>query len=272
MDQKSLVPILQKQVRFYDDEITAVLVEEAGEKVVYVPIRPICDFLGVTPTGQRDRIFRDPVLSEVVTNIRVTRSQGQARSVMALPLDYISGWLFGINANRVKPEVRERLIRYQKECHRVLATAFREGQLTADPTFDQLLRADSPAAQAYRMAEAIMKMARQQLLLESELEAQRGILDNHTERLESIESQLGTPARQITPEQATQISQAVKTIALELGKRSGRNEYGGVYGELYRRFDINSYKLLPAKKFDAAMSWLNQWLQSLSDVDVDVAF
>lgn len=268
MSEKSLVPILQKQVLFYDDEITAVLVEQADEKVIYVPVRPICDFLGVSPTGQRDRIFRDPVLSEVVTNIRVTRSQDQARSVMALPLDYISGWLFGINANRVKTEVRDRLIRYQRECHKVLANAFREGQLTADPTLEDLLRADSPAAQAYRMAEAIMKMARQQLLLESELEAQRGILDNHTERLESIEIQLGNPSRQISPEQATQISQAVKTIALELGKRSGRNEYGGVYGELYRRFDINSYKLLPASKFDAAMGWLNQWLQTLTQEDV----
>jgi hypothetical protein len=268
MDEKSLVPILQKQVRFYDDEITAVLVEEGDEKVVYVPIRPICDFLGVAPTGQRDRIFRDPVLSEVVTNIRVTRSQDQARSVMALPLDYVSGWLFGISANRVKEEVRERLIRYQRECHRVLAAAFREGQLTADPTFDALLQADSPAAQAYRMAEAIMKMARQQLLLEGELEAQRGILSDHAQRLETIEGQLGNPARQITPEQATQISQAVKAIALELGKRSGRNEYGGVYGELYRRFDINSYKLLPSSKFDTAMNWLNQWLQTLTDASV----
>ena len=33
------------------------------------------------------------------------------------------------------------------------------------------------------------------------------------------------------PEQASQISQAVKAVAMELSKQSGRNEYGGVYGE-----------------------------------------
>jgi len=33
--------------------------------------------------------------------------------LLALPLDTVSGFLFGINADRVKPEVRDRLIHYQ---------------------------------------------------------------------------------------------------------------------------------------------------------------
>jgi hypothetical protein len=36
----------------------------------------------------------------------------------------VNGWLFGINANRVKEELRDRLIQYQRECYRVLADAF----------------------------------------------------------------------------------------------------------------------------------------------------
>jgi hypothetical protein len=32
-----------------------------------------------------------------------------------------------------------------------------------------------------------------------------------------------------------------------------------VYGELYRRFGIASYKELPANQFDAAMDFLNDW-------------
>ena len=60
-----------------------------------------------------------------------------------------------------------------------------------------------------------------------------------------------------------QLSQAVKTVAMKLSKASGRNEYGGVYGELYRKFGITSYKQLPAAKFDEAMSWLNEWRESI---------
>lgn len=105
-------------------------------------------------------------------------------------------------------------------------------------------------------------MARQQLLLESRL-------DTHEDRLEAIEATLGDPGRHITPDQAMQLSQAVKTVALKLSKASGRNEYGGVYGELYRKFGITSYKELPAAKYEDAMSWLNEWRES---VEGDVPF
>ena len=88
-------------------------------------------------------------------------------------------------------------------------------------------------------------------------------MDQHDQRLEAIESQLGASDRYITPDQAMQLSQAVKTVAMKLSKASSRNEYGGVYGELYRKFGITSYKQLPAAKFDLAMNWLNEWRENI---------
>ena len=251
-DDKALVPIEQKIVSFYEDRIIALRMV-SGE--VFVPIRPVCDHLGVTLAGQRERINRDPVLSEEVTSISVTLTQ-QAREMICLPLKFIPGWLFGINANRVKPVIRERLIRYQRECYDVLAEAFAEGRLTSEPSFNELLASDSPAAMAYRMAQALQIMARQQLILESRV-------DDHEDRLETIESKLGDPDRYISPDQAMQLSQAVKTVAMKLSLASGRNEYGGVYGELYRMFGIASYKQLPGARFDEAMKWLNEWRENV---------
>jgi hypothetical protein len=189
--------------------------------------------------------------------------------MLALPLDYISGFLFGINANRVRESLREKLIRYQEECYTVLNEAFREGRLTADPAFSDLLAGESPAAQAYKMARAMMELARNQLLLESRLSVHDLRLDDYEKRLEGIEATLGDPSHYVTPDQASQISQAVKTVAMKLSKASGRNEYGGVYGELYRRFGITSYKQLPAAKFDEAMTWLNEWREG---IEGDVPF
>ena len=140
---------------------------------------------------------------------------------------------------------------------------FTEGRLTVDPSFEELLTSDSPAAMAYRMASALQIMARQQLLLEMRIDKHENYLEAHDQRLEALESQLGDPGRFITPDQAMQMSQAVKTVAMKLSKASGRNEYGGVYGELYRKFGITSYKQLPAAKFDEAMSWLNEWRESI---------
>ena len=88
-------------------------------------------------------------------------------------------------------------------------------------------------------------------------------LDDYGERLERIESMLGDTGRYVTPDQASQISQAVKTVAMKLGKKTGRNEYGAVYGELYRKFGVTGYKQLPATKFQQAMNWLNEWRENI---------
>ena len=60
-----------------------------------------------------------------------------------------------------------------------------------------------------------------------------------------------------------QISQSVKAVAIELGKQTKRNEFGGVYGELYRKFEITSYKALPSAKFEECLAWLTEWHQTL---------
>jgi len=258
-DEKMLTTIEQKTVEFYGDEIVAV---RAKDGMIYVPIKPICELLGLDWSAQRQRIVRDPVLSRktkgvgVITTPSKTGVGGGLQDMLSLPLEYISGFLFGVNAGRVKDEIREKLILYQEQCYRVLSDAFFEGRLSADTDFEALLQSDSPAAQAYKTFQALAKLARHQLILESRL-------DQHEVRLEQLESTLGDPGRYVTPDQASQISQAVKAVALQLGQRSGRNEYGSVYGELYRKFGITGYKQLPSSRFQQAMNWLNERRSSI---------
>lgn len=263
-DEKALAPIEEKEVEFYGDDLTAVRTADGN---IYVPIRPICRLLGLNWDGQRRRILRDSVLDGEARGVVVTTTQGSSQEMTCLPLDYISGFLFGINANRVKPELRERVILYQRECYKTLAEAFQEGRLTADPTFSELLEGKSPAAQAYKMARAMMELARNQLLLEARLDSHDTRFDQHENRLEEIEATLGDSGRNITPDQASQLSQAVKAVAMVLSKRSGRNEYGGVYGEFYRKFGITSYKLLPAARFEGAMEFLAEWYRALKGAE-----
>lgn len=260
MANKALIPAVQKDVVFYEDTIVAVRMEDGQ---VYVPIRPMCDNLGVTLAGQRERINRDPVLAEVATSVSVTLTQ-QARGMICLPLKFIPGWLFGINANRVKPELRDRIIRYQRECFDVLSEAFNEGRLTFESNFSDLLANDTPATQAYKMASAIMKMAQQQIMLEAQLETHASKIVDHEQRLEEIEATLGDPGRAITPDQAMQISQGVKAVAIAYGKQTNRNEFGAIYGELYRKEGVTSYKQLPAHRFETVMKWLGDWYQDVT--------
>lgn len=255
----ALIPIEQKTILFYEDELTAVRMRDGA---VYVPIKPIIERLGLNWSGQRSRLQRDPILNVEQRMCVIHTPRRGPQETLCIPLDYLSGFLFGINADRVNPEYREDVIRYQRECYKVLSEALTEGRLITDITFDDLLQtADPGAVQAYQIAQAVMRLARNQILLESRLS---GRLDDHEGRLVTLESQLSDTGRNVTPDQASQLSQAVKAVAIELGKKSGRNEFGAIYGELYRKFGITSYKMLPARRFEEAMKFLTDWHESVT--------
>lgn len=90
---------------------------------VFVAIKPICEAIGLKFQNAIDLIKSDEILSKVYL-LRGMPTPGGEQQMSCLPLDYISGWLFSINANRVKPETKELLLAYKRECHKVLHAHF----------------------------------------------------------------------------------------------------------------------------------------------------
>jgi hypothetical protein len=89
-----------------------------------VPIRPICELLGVSVQKQLEKIKEHPILSSVIT-LRVTvAADGKEREMQCLPFRYIFGWIFTINPENVKEEAKEALIKYQNECYNALYDYF----------------------------------------------------------------------------------------------------------------------------------------------------
>lgn len=123
-----LIPVEERQVNFYDDQITAALVNINGNQQIYVPLRPLCDFLGLDWSAQLQRTRRDEVLTEALSNVVITTTiEGNTkrrRELICLRLELLPGWLFGINSDRVKPERQDKLKRYRRECFEVLWQAF----------------------------------------------------------------------------------------------------------------------------------------------------
>ncbi|ERF79485.1 phage antirepressor N-terminal domain-containing protein [Gallibacterium anatis] len=86
----------------------------------YVAMRPICENIGLEWGSQYNRIKRDEVLNSVMVIITTTGSDGKNYQMLCLPIQYLNGWLFGIDVKRVKPEIRETLITYKRECYQAL--------------------------------------------------------------------------------------------------------------------------------------------------------
>lgn len=106
-------------VDFHDDTLFASDTSDG----VFVAIKPISDGLGLKWSGQHDRLNRDPILAEGIRVIRMPSPGGEQETV-ALRLNLLQGWLFGIDVARVKPDVRDRVLAYKRECFDVLHRHF----------------------------------------------------------------------------------------------------------------------------------------------------
>lgn len=248
----NLVAIEQKEVEFYGDELTAV---KADDGRVYVSIRHMCESLGIDTQGQRQRINRHAVLDRGLMVCNLHTIQGD-RDHYVLRVDLVPLWLSGIRTSTVNEDVRAKLEKFQEEAAAVLWEAFQAGELAGDVDMDDLLARDTEAVQAYKMLAALAKMARQQVILESRVISIEA-------RLQDVEAALLTGDAVLTQDEASQIAQAVKGIALVWSKRSGRNEYGAVYGRLYDQFGVTGYKNLPRSRFQEALNWLAVWREEL---------
>ena len=110
--------ILIKRVN--DTSIT--IVQEGSD--IFVPVHTITDALGVDFSSQRKRIMEDPILASTVVQKTTVGSDGKQRDIVCLPFEFVFGWLFTINPDKVKQEAAEAVIRYKRECYHALFAHF----------------------------------------------------------------------------------------------------------------------------------------------------
>ena len=93
-------------------------------QTVLVAMRPICEAIGLDWSSQVKRINRHPVMGSTVVIMTTVAEDGKKRETITIPLSMLNGWLCGIDANRVKPELQATVIDYQKHCFDVLYQHF----------------------------------------------------------------------------------------------------------------------------------------------------
>src|SRR5690349_2590052 len=128
-ETRAIVPIRQQIVDFYGDSVPAM---QVADGTIYIPLRPICDQLDLSWRAQRVRLSRDPILSANL-HLAVMITPGGPQEMLCLPLKLLPGFLFGIQASRVRPELQAKILRYQVDCYEVLWNAFKGDILPTAP-------------------------------------------------------------------------------------------------------------------------------------------
>jgi len=140
-------PSAIEKFKFRDDELDVTRTEDGD---VAVPLRQLCDAIGVDTEAQRQKLKEAPWATTSI--IKAVAEDGKIREIVCLHRRSIPMWSASISPNKVRPEVRDKLIAYQKECADVLADHFlgkrgASGVMfsQADPTLLAILRSNTDA-------------------------------------------------------------------------------------------------------------------------------
>ncbi|ENN8375821.1 phage antirepressor Ant [Providencia rettgeri] len=94
----------------------------------YVPMKPIVEGMGLSWEPQLRKLnqrFAKGMIKMVIPSI------GGAQETVCLAMHKLTGWLFSIMPNKVKPEIRDKVIQYQEECDDVLYEYWTTGEVKA---------------------------------------------------------------------------------------------------------------------------------------------
>lgn len=120
------------RVPFSEDDLG--VVESCGGK--YVPLKPLCKAIGLNWVAQFEKIHRDPALKSQIVILQC-QSNGGMQSMITLPLGCINEWLIKIPASRYSGKLREKIIRYQRQCYQAHHDPFNGIAINPDISIEQ---------------------------------------------------------------------------------------------------------------------------------------
>jgi len=144
--QQYAVTLLQ-----WHDCAVAVLRDDKGR--LWFPIGTLCAALGVTTRFQIDRLREHAVLSRMVAQHGI-RTRGGRQSTWCIERRGIGFWLGGLQLDRVRPEIRPRLLDFQEALVDAADRLF-FGELASNPIRAQLTTHDRDIANVTRFALAL---------------------------------------------------------------------------------------------------------------------
>ena len=152
-------------------EISAVS-DESGN--IFVPVKPICQAIGIDHDAQRQRIKRHRKLSSVAVTVTATGTDGKSYEMLALPLQYVYGWIFSIDLSMVAESALPTVEKYQDECYDVLYRHFagslrrrveeNEAEIAALKAVNEAISLEKEAKAARRKAEERLEAIRKSRL------------------------------------------------------------------------------------------------------------
>lgn len=108
-------------VKFHSTKIQCITDPDG---TVHVALKPIMDAIGLHANSAWLGIKNDPILGAKHSVRRGLDAKNRQFPMQTLPIEYVHGWLFQIDASKVSAAAKPKLVQFKEECYQVLFDHF----------------------------------------------------------------------------------------------------------------------------------------------------
>lgn len=182
--------------------------------VTYVAMRQIVENIGIDWTGQSVKLrkMKDKFNCR---DISMVAADGKLRKLLCIPMKKLNGWLFSINPEKVRADIRDKLIQYQEECFTVLHDYWTKGHVVNPRKAKKALPGKITTEQQEAIKQLVMSRG-QSLPKEKQAKAMITMWS-------SLKSHFGCSYKEISEEQFTEALSLAARVPLE-GEFIGKQE------------------------------------------------
>lgn len=182
--------------------------------VAYVAMKPIVENLGMSWSTQQTKLMKQISKFNHV-HMNMVAADGKLRKLLCLPLKKLNGWLFSINPEKVRADIRDKLIQYQEECFSVLHDYWTKGHVVNPRKAKKTLPGKITTEQQEAIKQLVMSRG-QSLPKEKQAKAMITMWS-------SLKSHFGCSYKEISEEQFTEALSLAARVPLE-GEFIGKQE------------------------------------------------
>ncbi|EKM2785467.1 phage antirepressor Ant [Escherichia coli] len=181
----------------------------------YTPMKPIVEGMGMTWQSQHRKLMERFKTCIIEMMIQLP-GDTQRRLVICLALRKLAGWLQTISPNKVRPEIRDKVIQYQEECDDVLYEYWTKGHVVNPRKAKKALPGKITSEQQETIKQLVMSRG-QSLPKEKQAKAMITMWS-------SLKSHFGCSYKEISEEQFTEALSLAARIPLE-GEFIGKSKH-----------------------------------------------
>lgn len=174
--------------------------------VAYVAMKPIVENLGMSWGTQQQKLMKQLDKFNCI-HMNMVAADGKLRKLLCLPLKKLNGWLFSINPEKVRADIRDKLIQYQEECFSVLHDYWTKGHVVNPRKAKKALPGKITTEQQEAIKQLVMSRG-QSLPKEKQAKAMITMWS-------SLKSHFGCSYKEISEEQFTEALSLAARVPLE---------------------------------------------------------